>query len=90
MFTLPTAGLTKNEKRFCGMSNKGGGCMSDDVLLNKASIIERCLKRIDEEYQDSPGNLTDNIERQDSIILNLQRACEASIDMVSFLNDSKK
>lgn len=52
----------------------------DDVLLNKAATIERCLIRIQEEYEDHKEELESNFTRQDSIILNLQRACEASID----------
>jgi len=51
----------------------------DDVLLNKAAIIERCLLRIDEEYDDEEM-LESNFTKQDAIILNLQRACESSID----------
>jgi uncharacterized protein YutE (UPF0331/DUF86 family) len=52
----------------------------DNVLLNKIAIVERCLKRIDEEYAGHEDELEVNFTRQDSIILNLQRACEASID----------
>ena len=52
----------------------------DDVLLNKAATIERCLMRIQEEYENHKEELESNFTRQDSIILNLQRACEASID----------
>jgi len=52
----------------------------DDVLLNKLATIERCLQRINEEYVGHEDELEDNFTRQDSIILNLQRACEASID----------
>lgn len=52
----------------------------DEVLLGKAAIIERCLKRIDEEYRGHEDELATNFTRQDSILLNLQRACEASID----------
>ncbi|MBX3024205.1 DUF86 domain-containing protein [bacterium] len=55
--------------------------MADDIVLNKAAIIERCIARVREEYGGDPRNLTDNITRQDSIILNLQRACEAAIDV---------
>lgn len=53
----------------------------DDVIINKAAIIERCIKRIREEYAGDPENLCENITKQDSIILNLQRACEAAIDL---------
>lgn len=52
----------------------------DDVLLNKTAIIERCLKRLHEEYVGYEGELETNFTRQDAIVLNLQRACEASID----------
>jgi len=55
--------------------------MADDVVVNKAAIIERCVARVREEYAGDPRNLTEDITRQDSIILNLQRACEASIDL---------
>jgi uncharacterized protein YutE (UPF0331/DUF86 family) len=53
----------------------------DDVKLNKAAIIERCIARIQEEYGDDEKNLYENYTRQDSIILNIQRACEAAIDL---------
>lgn len=59
--------------------------MIDDVVLNKAAIIERCVARVREEYRGDHRNLTDNITRQDSIILNLQRACEAAIDLAMHL-----
>ncbi|MDH5546792.1 MAG: DUF86 domain-containing protein [Gammaproteobacteria bacterium] len=54
--------------------------MVDDVLLNKAESIERCLKRIAEEYVGHESELRTNFSRQDAIILNLQRLCESSID----------
>jgi len=54
--------------------------MPDDVLLNKVGIIERCLHRIDEEYLGYEDEFETNYTRQDSIILNIQRTCEASID----------
>lgn len=55
--------------------------MADDVLLNKTATIERCLRRIRDEYGDDASNLTDNLTRQDAIILNVQRACQAAIDL---------
>ena len=57
----------------------------DEVLLGKAAIIERCLKRINEEYLGHEGELATNHTRQDAIVLNLQRACEASIDAAMHL-----
>jgi hypothetical protein len=52
----------------------------NDVIINKTVIIERCIKRIEDVYQEVGNNLATDFTRQDSIILNLQRACEASID----------
>jgi len=54
--------------------------MIDDIDLNKAAIIRRCLKRISDEYRDDPSRL-DDFTIQDSIILNILRACEAAIDL---------
>lgn len=61
----------------------------DDIILNKASIIERCIERIHEEYKNDPENL-ENYTKQDSIILNIQRACEAAIDMAMHVVSVKK
>lgn len=59
--------------------------MADDVILSKAGIIERCLHRIEDEYQDNPENLYENVTRQDAIVLNLQRACQGAIDLAMHL-----
>ena len=55
----------------------------DDVIVNKASIIERCLKRIKEEYRGDVAEFKHNFTKQDSVILNLQRLCEAAIDIAN-------
>lgn len=55
--------------------------MVDDVLLNKAATIERCVARADEEYRKDPATFATDFTRQDAAILNIQRACEACIDM---------
>jgi uncharacterized protein YutE (UPF0331/DUF86 family) len=59
--------------------------MVDDVVINKAAIIERCLARIRAEHGGDDRVLRDSITKQDSIILNLQRACEAAIDLAMHL-----
>ena len=59
--------------------------MADDVLLNKAAAIERAVRRVREEYAGDERNLTANQTRQDAIVLNLQRACESSIDAAMHL-----
>jgi len=55
--------------------------MADDVLLNKAASIERCVARAREEYAADPATFATNFTRQDAAILNIQRACEAALDM---------
>jgi uncharacterized protein YutE (UPF0331/DUF86 family) len=57
----------------------------DDVLINKAAIIERCLKRLETLYPGHENELESNLDRQDAILLNLQRACEAAIDAAMHL-----
>lgn len=58
--------------------------MGKDILYNKISIIERCLIRIREVYDKNPKNLED-YTKQDSIVLNIQRAVEATIDIAMYL-----
>ncbi|MEQ7154694.1 type VII toxin-antitoxin system HepT family RNase toxin [Brevundimonas aurifodinae] len=54
--------------------------MSDDILVSKAQIVERCIVRAREELAGSI-NFASDFTRQDAAILNIQRACEATIDM---------
>lgn len=61
----------------------------NDVILNKVTTIERCIKRVHEVYDGNPEHLHD-FTKQDSIILNIQRACEASIDIAMYLVSQKK
>ncbi|EJP6472619.1 DUF86 domain-containing protein [Clostridium sporogenes] len=63
--------------------------MANDVLYNKKSIIERCLIRIKEVYDNNPENLND-YTKQDSIILNIQRAVEACIDISMYIVSKEK
>lgn len=55
--------------------------MADDVLINKAATIERCVRRAREEYAHNPATFATDYTRQDAAILNIQRACEAALDM---------
>ena len=54
--------------------------MPDDILLNKGQIIRRCIARVHQEYLGGPANL-ENPTKQDSIVINIQRASEAAIDL---------
>jgi hypothetical protein len=44
--------------------------MTDDVAVNKAAIIERCIARVREEYADDDKNLTTNLTRHTSKLEN--------------------
>jgi uncharacterized protein YutE (UPF0331/DUF86 family) len=55
--------------------------MVDDVVVNKAATIERCLARVVEEFGDDGGELSVDQRRQDALVLNLLRACETAIDL---------
>ena len=55
--------------------------MRDDIIINKVETIRRCLGRINEEYLGFEEELASNYTKQDSIILNLERASQASIDL---------
>ena len=64
--------------------------MADDVILNKATSIERCLQRILEEYAGDDKNLFTNQTKQDAIVLNLQRACETAIDLAMYVVNQRR
>lgn len=53
--------------------------LPDNVSLNKAAIIERCIRRMREEYA-ADENLS-NFTHLDALILNIERACQAAIDL---------
>jgi len=50
----------------------------DNVILNKAGIIERSLNRMKEEFRANPK--LDNYTHIDAMLLNIERACQAAID----------
>jgi uncharacterized protein YutE (UPF0331/DUF86 family) len=62
----------------------------DDIILNKTAFIERCLKRIREDYIGYEAEFETSLLRQDAILLNLQRTCEASIDLAAHVIRLKK
>lgn len=51
----------------------------DDISLNKAAIIERAIRRALEEFSLDPGFAS--ATHVDAMILNLERACQAAIDL---------
>jgi uncharacterized protein YutE (UPF0331/DUF86 family) len=56
-----------------------------DILINKAQTIERCVARAREEYAVDPSSFSSNHTHQDAAILNIQRACEASLDIAQHI-----
>ena len=54
---------------------------ADDVLVNKSATVERSVARAREEYTHDPANFATDFTRQDAAVLNVQRACEAVLDM---------
>lgn len=53
----------------------------NNILTNKAASLERCLKRIHDEYTGFEHELMTNFTKQDSLVLNLERSCQICIDM---------
>lgn len=61
----------------------------NDIMINKMSTIGRCLTRIKDVYGDG-SSFPDDYTLQDSVLLNLQRACEASIDIANHISRQRK
>lgn len=57
---------------------------NEAVIINKYESIKKCINRIKEEYEGNISNLYD-YRKLDQIVLNLQRACEASIDIAMYI-----
>ena len=62
----------------------------DNIILNKSAIIENFLKRVKEEYVGFENELEHNFTKQDSIILNIQKAVQSCMDLVSHVIKEKK
>lgn len=62
-----------------------------DILLGKQQSIERCLARVRQAWaRPSPLPFEEDYDKQDVIVLNLQRACEQVIDMANHVVNAKK
>jgi uncharacterized protein YutE (UPF0331/DUF86 family) len=62
---------------------------NEAVIINKYESIQRCIKRIEEEYDGNIENLYD-YKKLDSIVLNFQRACESVIDIAMYIVANRK
>ena len=61
-----------------------------DIILAKLQTIERCLARIEEEYANDKTTFLQNFTKQDSVILNLERALQATIDIAAHIVKTEK
>lgn len=59
------------------------------VIINKMDSVQRCINRIQEEYENNPDNLND-YRKMDGIVLNLQRACETVTDTAMYVLSTRK
>lgn len=62
---------------------------NEAVIINKYESIQKCIKRIEEEYEGNIQNLYD-YRKLDQIVLNLQRACEIAIDIAMYIISNRK
>jgi len=62
----------------------------DNVIVNKSASIERCLKRVEEEFAAAGDAFLSDFTRQDAAVLNLLRACEQSIDLANYIISKRK
>lgn len=62
----------------------------NDVILNKAQSIQRCVKRAREELVAAGNHFATDFSHQDAAILNVLRACEQAIDLANYLVREKQ
>jgi uncharacterized protein YutE (UPF0331/DUF86 family) len=63
----------------------------NEILLNKKVSVERCIAQVRQYYTLQTGvPFRQDHLRQDAIAMNLQRACEATIDIANHLIKTKK
>jgi len=61
--------------------------MIDNVILNKVDSIKKCTSRINEEFD---KDFRTNLAKQDSVVLNLKRISQATIDIATHIVRVKK
>lgn len=57
----------------------------NDVVLNKIQIVQRCAHRAREELAEAGESFRSNFSRQDAAVMNVVRACEATIDLANYV-----
>lgn len=59
--------------------------MDKDVILSKIESLERCVRRVEEKTPLGRDELIHDLDRQDIIILNLERAVQLSVDIAAHI-----
>lgn len=62
----------------------------DDVLINKITSIRKCVARAREDYVFDKKGFFANFTQQDSVILNINRACEQAINLANHIVKLRK
>jgi uncharacterized protein YutE (UPF0331/DUF86 family) len=57
----------------------------NDVVLNKIQIVQRCVHRAREERTNAGDTFRSDFSRQDAAVMNIVRACEATIDLANLV-----
>lgn len=55
--------------------------MPNDVILNKLESLRRCVSRVEEKTPADVTELIDDLDRQDIIVLNIERAVQLCVDI---------
>lgn len=59
--------------------------MDPDIVKAKLESLARCIRRIEDSCPDSIQGLSENIDAQDIVVLNLERAVQISVDIGSHI-----
>jgi len=59
----------------------------DEVIINKCELIQRCLARIEEDYD---NEFEKSYTKQDAVILNIQRAVQQANDLGAYIIKKRK
>ncbi len=55
-----------------------------EIIISKLESIEKCIKRIEDKKKEKEFDLED-YDYQDIIVMNIQRACQQTIDVAMFI-----
>jgi uncharacterized protein YutE (UPF0331/DUF86 family) len=59
--------------------------MERDIIIRKLDSLARCVRRIEEKRPDTLEQLIDDIDTQDILSINLERAVQVSVDIGAHL-----